>query len=72
MTKASELEKIANLKGWQAALEHAWKTPQQTVDWIAMEATLRAFTKAWSDGAQVTPMDLSSILAAFTRRGPAI
>lgn len=66
------LDKVANTKGWMAALEAASKSNRPAMDWLGFEATLRAFTKSWSDGAEVTPMDLSSIIAAFTKRGPAV
>ncbi len=54
------------------AVKLAWGSKSPAMDWIGMEATLRAFTKSWGNGAQVTAMDLSSIIEAFTKRGPAL
>ncbi len=70
--KPTQAEKAANSGNWMQAVKLAWDSKSPAMDWAGMEATLRTFTKSWNDGAQVTAMDLSSILEAFTKRGPAI
>lgn len=61
--KVSEAHKIANKGNWQAAMETAYNTKSSAMDWLGLEATLRAYIRATKD------TNLDGIVACFTKRG---
>lgn len=65
MRKVSEAEGIANTEGdWQKALAaHIKSRKSLTMDWLGLEATLRAYVKVTGNH------DLDVIISEFTMRG---
>lgn len=59
----SKIEAQANLTGdWKACTEAAWNNGFE-MDWLGLEATLRAYVRDSRN------TDVDKIVAAFTKRG---